>query len=164
MNQLKCRDRGSKPLDDCCPETCIRIPNVVGRPGHTLSPDPAGNLGAGSGDCHRGSLGHCPLELDLATVKRFAPGDNTRTFVPFEDGDGDHLGPGDCCGLGHVWEVEETSSSVVVCGEETGVEDSDEEGSESGSSGMGGRRLAGGPEGGSEGAEVGYPESLPEGS
>ena len=57
-----------------------------------------------------------------------------------------------------------TSSSVVVWGEETGVEDSDEEGSESGSSGMGWRRLAGGPEGGSEGAELGYPESLPEGS
>ena len=59
-----------------------------------------------------------------------------------------------------------TSSSVVVCGDETGVEDSDEEGSESGSgsSGMGGRRLAGGPESGSEGAELGYPESLPEGS
>ena len=65
--------------------------------------------------------------------------------------------------------------SSVVCGEETGVEDSDEEGSEldedsdeegseSGSSGMGWRRLAGGPEGGSEGAEDGYPESLPEGS
>ena len=46
------------------------------------------------------------------------------------------------------------------------MEDSDEEGSESGSgsSGMGWRRLAGGPEGGSEFAEVGYPESLPEGS
>ena len=29
---------------------------------------------------------------------------------------------------------------------------------------MGGRRLAGEPDGGSEGAEVGYPESLPEGS
>ena len=57
-----------------------------------------------------------------------------------------------------------TSSSVVVWGDETGVEDSDEEGSESGSSGMGARRLAGGPEGGSEFAEVGYPESLPEGS
>ena len=57
-----------------------------------------------------------------------------------------------------------TSSSVVVWGEETGVEDSDEEGSESGSSGMGWRRLAGRPEGGSEGAELGYPESLPEGS
>ena len=58
------------------------------------------------------------------------------------------------------------TSSSVVWGDETGVEDSDEEGSESGSgsSGMGGRRLAGGPEGGSEGAEVGYPESLPEGS
>ena len=57
-----------------------------------------------------------------------------------------------------------TSSSVVVWGDETGVEDSDEEGSESGSSGMGARRLAGGPEGGSGFAEVGYPESLPEGS
>ena len=59
-----------------------------------------------------------------------------------------------------------TSSSVVVWGDETGVEDSDEGGSESGSgsSGMGWRRLAGGPEGGSEFAEVGYPESLPEGS
>ena len=56
------------------------------------------------------------------------------------------------------------TSSAVVWGDETGVEDSDEEGSESGSSGMGGRRLAGEPEGGSEGAEVGYPESLPEGS
>ena len=55
-------------------------------------------------------------------------------------------------------------SSVVVCGEETGVEESDEDGSESGSSGMGGRRLAGGPEGESEGAVSGYPESLPEGS
>ena len=46
------------------------------------------------------------------------------------------------------------------------MEDSDEEGSESGSgsSGMGGRRLAGGPEGGSEGAELGYPELLPAGS
>ena len=55
-----------------------------------------------------------------------------------------------------------TSSSVVVWGEETGVEDSDDDGLESGSSGMGGRRLAGGPEGGSEGAESGYPESLPE--
>ena len=58
------------------------------------------------------------------------------------------------------------SSSSVVWGDETGVEDSDddEDGSESGSSGIGGRRLAGGPEGGSEGAEVGYPESLSEGS
>ena len=60
--------------------------------------------------------------------------------------------------------LKKTSSSVVVCGEETGVEDSDEDGSESGSSGMGGRRLAGGPEEGSEGAVSGYPESLPEGS
>ena len=60
--------------------------------------------------------------------------------------------------------LKKTSSSVVVCGEETGVEDSDEDGSESGSSGMGGRRLAGGPEDGSEGAVSGYPESLPEGS
>ena len=56
-----------------------------------------------------------------------------------------------------------TSSSVEVWGKETGVENSDDDnGSESGSSGMGGRRLAGGPEGGSEGAESGYPESLPE--
>ena len=60
--------------------------------------------------------------------------------------------------------LKETSSSVEVWGEETGVEDSDEEGSESGSSGMGWRRLAGGPEGGSEGAELGYSDSLPEGS
>ena len=44
------------------------------------------------------------------------------------------------------------------------MEDSDEDGSESGSSGMGWRRLAGGLEGGSEGAVLGYPESLPEGS
>ena len=58
------------------------------------------------------------------------------------------------------------ASSSVVWGEETGVEESesDDDGSESGSSGMGWRRLAGGPEGGSEGAELGYPESLPEGS
>ena len=47
--------------------------------------------------------------------------------------------------------LKKTLSSVVVCDKETGVEDSDEDGSESGSSGMGGRRLAGGPEGGSEG-------------
>ena len=60
--------------------------------------------------------------------------------------------------------LKKTSSSVVVCGEETGVEDSDEDGSESGSSGMGGRRLACGPEDQSEGAVLGYPESLPEGS
>ena len=52
----------------------------------------------------------------------------------------------------------------VMWGEETGVEDSDGDGSESGSSGMGGRHLAGGPEGGSEGAVSGYPESLLEGS
>ena len=56
-----------------------------------------------------------------------------------------------------------TSSSVVVWDEETGDEDSDEKGSESEASGMGGRRLAGGPEDGSEGAVSGYPESLPEG-
>ena len=49
-------------------------------------------------------------------------------------------------------------------GEETGVEDSDGDGSESGSSGIGVRRLASRPEGGSEGAVSGYPESLPEGS
>ena len=60
--------------------------------------------------------------------------------------------------------LKKTSSSVVVWGEETGVEDSDKDGSESESSGMGWRRLAGGPEGGSEGAVSGYPESLPEGS
>ena len=42
--------------------------------------------------------------------------------------------------------------------------DSDEEGSESDASGIGARRLAGEPDSGSEGAEVGYPEPLPEGS
>ena len=56
------------------------------------------------------------------------------------------------------------TSSSVMWGEETGVKDSDGDGSESGSSRIGVRRLAGGPEGGSEGAVSGYPESLPEGS
>ena len=46
----------------------------------------------------------------------------------------------------------------------TGAAASEEKRTETGSFGMGARRLAGGPEGGSEGAEVGNPESLPEGS
>ena len=74
--------------------------------------------------------------------------------------------PVTAAGCAMAGRLKKTSSSVVVCGDETGEEDSDEEGSESGSgsAGIGGRRLAGGPEGGSEFAEVGYPESLPEGS